>query len=778
MFFIISLFQIDNWYRNFLQDYALSVKINSTVSMKDFDLLLKLRSAIAEQNKLNSVDGEALVKFIGCTKTTTPSASLLQDSLSSCVPGSTPAAQIPLSRADLGSFFFRPEPNTLWNLQPSLYSLFITIFMVLLLGSLVYCLCLTFLRWNFLNSKLMFSLYTKFPVQVTALFYGVLLFLCSLFLVYYQFSDIFLHSFTIQSVIGTLFQKNWNSSLTEPKYLQITEWDSFLMSYYILLGHWTAIFGYDEILLNSFFSSVVPLLFTIPKDFPAFLNLDTVQMKIVNLDLTSLVPCYLHLGNPKFFTWNVDFVAPFFRESFSFAFSFDGLSVTFIALTTFIISLCICVSWFSYKREFSYTLIILLFITQFLIIIVFSTVDLILFYIAFESVLIPLFFLVGIFGSRERRIKAAYYLMFYTLFGSIPFLLGLLYIWYKTGQTNILLLEPLLYGVFSSEELAFLWFLFLPGFAFKVPLYPFHLWLPEAHVEAPTVGSVILAGLVLKLGGYGFIRFSVGLLYWGGIAYLNIVYWFCLFSMLCAILCAACQIDLKRIIAYGSISHMGLVTLCIFLGSQAGLEAAMVMMLGHGFVSSALFILVGGLYERYHSRNVRYYGGLYKTLPRFGTLMFCFILFDIGVPGSPSFVAEWLAFISVVQESVALAVIMSIPVIIGAGVSLLVCSRVLFGLNERRYYTSFQTMLMNFAYWVSLQSANTTNGSNFMPSFVHMQNTHEHLIAEKHDFLPNEVFVLISLFVSALVLGIFPNFYLQYFVQDLEQILQLAAWLH
>lgn len=168
--------------------------------------------------------------------------------------------------------------------------------------------------------------------------------------------------------------------------------------------------------------------------------------------------------------------------------------------------------------------------------------------------------------------------------------------------------------------------------------------------------------------------------------------------MLCAILCAACQIDLKRIIAYGSISHMALVTLCIFLGTQAGLESAMIMMLGHGFVSSALFILVGGLYERYHSRNVRYYGGLYRTLPKFGTFFFLFILFDIGVPGSPSFVAELLAFISLTQQSIMLAFFMALPTIIGAGVSLLLCSRVLFGLNERRYYTSFQTLVTNFSY--------------------------------------------------------------------------------
>lgn len=163
-------------------------------------------------------------------------------------------------------------------------------------------------------------------------------------------------------------------------------------------------------------------------------------------------------------------------------------------------------------------------------------------------------------------------------------------------------------------------------------------------------------------------------------------------------MCAACQLDLKRIIAYGSISHMGLVTLCIFLGTQAGLESAMIMMLGHGFVSSALFILVGGLYERYHSRNVRYYGGLYRVLPQYGTFFLLFVLLDIGIPGSPSFVAEFIAFIAVVQESFFLSLLLIGPILMGVGVSLIVCSRVLFGLNDQKYFLTYETIYVNFLF--------------------------------------------------------------------------------
>jgi len=323
----------------------------------------------------------------------------------------------------------------------------------------------------------------------------------------------------------------------------------------------------------------------------------------------------------------------------SFTFGLDGISLFFFVLSSFLIFLCVLFVWEEpLLKEYTLTLLII----DLLLLLVFSALDVLLFYIFFEGILIPMYLMIGVWGSRERKIRAVYLFFFYTLFGSLLMLVGLMYIYSITGTLN---LEYLLTWQFTFTEQCWLWLAFFMSFASKIPLFPFHVWLPEAHVEAPTVGSVLLAGILLKLGVYGFLRFSLTLFPEASLFFSPLIYLLSVLGVIYASLTAIRQTDLKRIIAYSSVAHMNLVTLGIFSFNTIGLEGSILQSISHGFVSGAMFLLVGILYNRYHSRLLYYYGGLVHVMPIYSTLFLIFTMANIALPGTSSFVGEFFIIV-------------------------------------------------------------------------------------------------------------------------------------
>jgi proton-translocating NADH-quinone oxidoreductase chain M len=307
---------------------------------------------------------------------------------------------------------------------------------------------------------------------------------------------------------------------------------------------------------------------------------------------------------------------------------------------------------------------------------VFTVLDLLFFYIFFESVLIPMFLMIGIWGSRARKVRAAYQFFLYTLLGSLFMLLAILTIAFETGTTDY---QVLLTTEWSESRQIFLWLAFFASFAVKVPMVPFHIWLPEAHVEAPTAGSVMLAGVLLKLGTYGFIRFSIPLFPEASAYFTPFMFTMSVVAIVYTSLTTLRQGDLKKIIAYSSVAHMGFVTLGLFTGNVVGLEGAMMIMLSHGWVSSALFLCVGVLYDRYHSRMVKYYQGLTQVMPLFAFVFVFFSMANLGFPGTSSFVGEFMSLAGAFEANVTVAILAAIGTVLGAAYSVWLCNRVLFG---------------------------------------------------------------------------------------------------
>lgn len=353
----------------------------------------------------------------------------------------------------------------------------------------------------------------------------------------------------------------------------------------------------------------------------------------------------------------------------------DGISLFFVILTTFLIPICILTSWESinkYVKEF----LIAFLITESLLIGVFIVLDLLLFYIFFESILIPMFLIIGIWGARERKIHAAYQFFLYTLLGSVLMLLGILIIYLQTATTD---LQILLITSFDFNKQIILWLAFFASFAVKVPMIPVHIWLPEAHVEAPTAGSVLLAGILLKLGTYGFLRFSIPMFPDATIYLTPLVFVMSVLAIIYTSLTTLRQIDLKKIIAYASVGHMNFVTLGLFSLTLQGIEGSILVMLSHGIVSSALFLCIGIIYDRYKTRILKYYRGLTLTMPLFSIFFFIFTLANISVPGTSSFIGEFLILTGAYQANVIATVLASTGIILGAAYSIWLYNRVAFG---------------------------------------------------------------------------------------------------
>ena len=363
----------------------------------------------------------------------------------------------------------------------------------------------------------------------------------------------------------------------------------------------------------------------------------------------------------------------------------DGISLFFLILTTLLIPICILLSWSSVKKDLKEYLIAFLFL-EFFLILVFGILDLLLFYIFFESVLIPMFLIIGIWGSRERKILASYYFFLYTLFGSVIMLLAIVYIYYQVGTTDY---EMLLTFSFSELEQKFLWFAFFLAFAGKVPMLPVHLWLPEAHVEAPTAGSVILAGVLLKLGTYGLIRYSIPLFPNASFFFTPFVYTLSVIGIIYTSFTAIRQSDFKRIIAYTSIAHMNLVIIGIFSFNMIGLEGAIFQSLSHGFVASALFLIIGIVYDRYHTRIVKYYSGLASVMPLYILIFVFFTMANISFPGTSSFVGEFLILTGSFKCSTSVAFLGATGVILGGAYSLWLLNRIAFGNIKLQYCEKF-----------------------------------------------------------------------------------------
>ena len=417
------------------------------------------------------------------------------------------------------------------------------------------------------------------------------------------------------------------------------------------------------------------------------------------------------------FRWFNDF-------NFYYHIGIDGISLFMVILSTFLTPLCILASWESIKKRVKEYMIAFLFLET-VMIGMFSSVDILLFYIFFEVVLIPMYLIIGIWGG-DRRIYASFKFFLYTLLGSVLMLIAIIAIYRLTNSMSI---EDLQGNYFAKNVQMYLWLAFFASFAVKIPMWPFHTWLPDAHVEAPTAGSVILAGVLLKMGGYGFIRFSLGMLPEASEYFSPLVMTLSIVAVVYTSLVALAQTDIKKLIAYSSVAHMGLVTIGIFIVNAQGLEGAMIQMISHGVVSGALFLCVGVIYDRMHTRDINFYGGLVNRMPIYATVFMIFMLGSVGLPGTSGFIGEFLVIVGAFKYSSIVVIGSATGIVLSAVYMLYLYKRIIFGemSNEK--------------------------------------------LSEILDLNNREKIILIPLAIAVIFIGIFPNIFIEPMRLPLESII-------
>ena len=359
---------------------------------------------------------------------------------------------------------------------------------------------------------------------------------------------------------------------------------------------------------------------------------------------------------------------------FGYALGIDGFALMLIMLSVFLMPICIGASWRAIKSRVPEYMALFL-VTELLMIGTFAAQDLFLFYVFFEAGLIPMYLIIGIWGGANR-IYASYKFFLYTLLGSVLMLIAMLWMAHYAGTTDI---PTLMQTDFPVHAQTWLWLAFFASFAVKMPMWPVHTWLPDAHVQAPTAGSVILAGVLLKLGGYGFLRFSLPMFPEASAQLTWLIFALSAVAVIYTSLVALVQQDMKKLIAYSSVAHMAIVTIGLFAFNRQGVEGAMIVMLSHGLVSGALFLCVGVIYDRLHTREIDRYGGLSINMPRYAVLFLLFTMASIGLPGTSGFVGEFLSLSGTYQLSTWIALLCTTGIILGAAYMLYLYRRVAFG---------------------------------------------------------------------------------------------------